>query len=77
MVLVTELVDAHPLIRPLLGIGVLGGYTTFSTYTVDVITPRARRAVDARGHLSRSDARARGVGRRGRCRGHPHDRRPP
>ena len=31
MVLVTELVDAHPLIRPLLGIGVLGGYTTFST----------------------------------------------
>ena len=38
MVLVTELVDAHPLIRPLLGIGVLGGYTTFSTYTVDVIT---------------------------------------
>jgi CrcB protein len=38
MVVVTELVDAHPLIRPLLGVGVLGGYTTFSTYTVDVIT---------------------------------------
>jgi fluoride exporter len=30
--------DGEPPIRPLLGIGVLGGYTTFSTYTVDVIT---------------------------------------
>lgn len=27
----------HPLTRPLLGVGVLGGYTTFSTYTVDVL----------------------------------------
>ena len=36
MVVVTELVDAHPLIRPLLGVGVLGGYTTFSTAMVDV-----------------------------------------
>ncbi|WP_111765644.1 fluoride efflux transporter CrcB [Nakamurella deserti] len=27
---------AHPLLRPLLGTGVLGGYTTFSTYTVDL-----------------------------------------
>ena len=24
----------HPLVRPFLGVGVLGGYTTFSTYTV-------------------------------------------
>ena len=37
MVVITELVDAHPLTRPLLGVGVLGGYTTFSTYTVDVL----------------------------------------
>lgn len=35
MVLV-ERTDAHPLIRPFLGTGVLGGYTTFSTYTVDL-----------------------------------------
>ena len=27
---------AHPLLRPLLGTGVLGGYTTFSTYSVDL-----------------------------------------
>jgi fluoride exporter len=38
MVVIIELVDAHPLARPLLAIGFLGGYTTFSTYTVDVVT---------------------------------------
>ncbi|MFE9202328.1 CrcB family protein [Micromonospora sp. NPDC007230] len=27
---------AAPLVRPFLGVGVLGGYTTFSTYVVDV-----------------------------------------
>lgn len=27
---------AHPLFRPFLGVGVLGGFTTFSTYVVDV-----------------------------------------
>ena len=32
MVLITEVWSAHRLIRPFLGIGVLGGYTTFSTY---------------------------------------------
>ena len=36
MVLVSERVR-HPLVRPLLGVGVLGGYTTFSTYTVDTL----------------------------------------
>lgn len=35
IVLVTEWREAHPLVRPLLGTGVLGGYTTFSTYAVD------------------------------------------
>ena len=37
MVVITERVRAHPLVRPLLGIGVLGGYTTFSTYAVDAV----------------------------------------
>lgn len=35
IVLVTEWRPVHPLVRPLLGTGVLGGYTTFSTYAVD------------------------------------------
>lgn len=35
MVLITERTNAHPLVRPFLGTGVLGGYTTFSTYAVD------------------------------------------
>jgi CrcB protein len=36
MVLITEVWSAHRLLRPFLGVGVLGGYTTFSTYTVEV-----------------------------------------
>lgn len=39
MVLVTERFSAHPLVRPALGVGVLGGYTTFSTYALDVAAP--------------------------------------
>ncbi|NDU75316.1 fluoride efflux transporter CrcB [Actinomadura sp. DSM 109109] len=35
MVLITEVWSAHRLVRPFLGVGVLGGYTTFSTYVVD------------------------------------------
>jgi CrcB protein len=35
MVLVTEVWAAHPLVRPFLGVGVLGGFTTFSTYAVE------------------------------------------
>ncbi|MFD4031281.1 CrcB family protein [Streptomyces sp. NPDC058637] len=37
MVLVAERgVVRHPLVRPFLGVGVLGGFTTFSTYAADV-----------------------------------------
>jgi CrcB protein len=36
MVVVTEVWDAHRLVRPFLGTGVLGGFTTFSTYAVDL-----------------------------------------
>lgn len=38
MVLIGEVWSAHRLLRPFLGTGVLGGYTTFSTYTVDAHT---------------------------------------
>lgn len=36
MVVVTEARPrTHPLVRPFLGTGILGGFTTFSTYAVD------------------------------------------
>ena len=35
MVLIVEARATHRLVRPFLGVGVLGGYTTFSTYAVD------------------------------------------
>lgn len=40
-VLMVFIIDAGPayrLVRPFLGVGVLGGYTTFSTYTVETQT---------------------------------------
>jgi len=36
MVLVGELWTGRRLLRPFLGTGVLGGFTTFSTYSVDL-----------------------------------------
>lgn len=36
MVLVTEVPAAHRLVRPFLGVGVLGGFTTFSTYALEI-----------------------------------------
>lgn len=36
MVLLHEVWSAHPLFRPFLGVGVLGGFTTFSTYADEV-----------------------------------------
>ncbi|MFM9368831.1 CrcB family protein [Streptomyces sp. Da 82-17] len=36
MVVITEGRQRHRLVRPFLGTGVLGGFTTFSTYTVDI-----------------------------------------
>jgi len=36
MVLITDVWSKQRLLRPFLGTGVLGGFTTFSTYTVDI-----------------------------------------
>ncbi|WP_369412151.1 CrcB family protein [Nocardia sputi] len=36
MVAVTEIWAAHRLLRPFLGVGVLGGFTTFSTYVNEI-----------------------------------------
>ncbi|MEK2475056.1 MULTISPECIES: fluoride efflux transporter FluC [Streptomyces] len=36
MVLITEVWTGHRLLRPFLGTGILGGFTTFSTYAVDI-----------------------------------------
>lgn len=36
MVAVTEIWSVHRLLRPFFGTGVLGGFTTFSTYGVDI-----------------------------------------
>ncbi|MCE0767488.1 fluoride efflux transporter CrcB [Pseudonocardia kujensis] len=35
LVALTELRQAHPLLRPFLATGILGGFTTFSTFSVD------------------------------------------
>ncbi|HEY0401933.1 MAG TPA: CrcB family protein [Blastococcus sp.] len=37
MVVVTELRTPHRLVRPFLGVGILGGFTTFSTAVVEVV----------------------------------------
>ncbi|MFH9818239.1 fluoride efflux transporter FluC [Streptomyces sp. NPDC017230] len=36
LVAVTEIFSAHRLLRPFFGTGVLGGFTTFSTFCVDI-----------------------------------------
>ena len=38
LTLITELWTAHRLVRPFFGTGVLGGFTTFSTYSLDIVT---------------------------------------
>jgi fluoride exporter len=37
MVLIVDVWVAHRLVRPFLGVGVLGGYTTFSAYTIEAL----------------------------------------
>lgn len=43
MVVITDVWAAHRLVRPFFGTGVLGGFTTFSTYAADI-----QRLVDGR-----------------------------
>ncbi len=53
MVLITELSSPHRLVRPFLGTGILGGFTTFSTYAVDIQSlVDARRAPLALAYLA-------------------------
>jgi CrcB protein len=37
MVIVIHAVPGHTLVRPFFGVGILGGFTTFSTYAVDTV----------------------------------------
>ena len=37
MHVITEVVSPHRLLRPFVGVGVLGGFTTFSTYVADAV----------------------------------------
>ncbi|WP_240506386.1 FluC/FEX family fluoride channel [Thermoactinospora rubra] len=41
MTVITEVRPAHPLVRPFLGAGVLGGFTTFSAYVVEALSARS------------------------------------
>jgi CrcB protein len=48
MALLLELTSPHRLVRPFLGVGVLGGFTTFSTFDVDV----TQLVADGRAHIA-------------------------
>ncbi|MFF4652988.1 fluoride efflux transporter FluC [Streptomyces sp. NPDC001380] len=59
MVLLTEAWSAHRLLRPFFGTGVLGGFTTFSTYAVDAQRLLASgRAATAAAYLAATAAAA-------------------
>jgi CrcB protein len=52
MVLVTEVWSGRRLLRPFLGVGLLGGFTTFSTYAVDTTRLAAAGGAGARTALA-------------------------
>src|SRR4051812_17525873 len=77
MVVITEVWAAHRLVRPFFGTGVLGGFTTFSTYAVEIRRlADAHQAGTAAGYAvaTLASAPAAGGGRRGRA---PPPARPP
>lgn len=51
MCVITELVTPHRLLRPFLGVGVLGGFTTFSTYVTDALRLALSAPLAALGYL--------------------------
>lgn len=51
MCVITELVEPHRLLRPFLGVGVLGGFTTFSTYVTDALRLALVEPLTALGYL--------------------------
>ena len=59
MVVVTDVVTGRPLLRPFLGVGLLGGWTTFSTYALE-----ARDLLAAGSRRARRDVRGGQPGRR-------------
>jgi CrcB protein len=62
MVVITEATRPHRLIRPFLGIGVLGGFTTFSGYVLDIgRTVAAGAPLTALGYLAATVAAALGA----------------
>jgi fluoride exporter len=59
MVSITERYRAHPLLRPFLGVGVLGGFTTFSTYAEEVrALLNSQRTITGLGYLAGTVASA-------------------
>ncbi|MEB3371167.1 fluoride efflux transporter FluC [Saccharopolyspora mangrovi] len=51
MCVITELLTPHRLLRPFLGVGVLGGFTTFSTYVTDALRLALTDPLPALGYL--------------------------
>ncbi|TDD81585.1 CrcB family protein [Saccharopolyspora karakumensis] len=51
MCVITELVNPHRLLRPFLGVGVLGGFTTFSAYVADALRLALTAPAAALGYL--------------------------
>lgn len=51
MCVITELITPHRLLRPFLGVGLLGGFTTFSTYVTDALRLALSAPLAALGYL--------------------------